>query len=80
MIKKGFPYIVEDADEESVKVNVMHRVVRTRFFLPDRKGNIVWYEYTYIITLIPERQRATSRHYQVEPKICEEVQKQEDDE
>ena len=79
MIKKGFPDNIEYTDEESVRVNAMHRVGRNRFFWPDRNDNDVWYEYTDIITLIPELQRETSRHYQVKPNIWEEVQKQEDD-
>ena len=77
--KKGFPGIIEDAHKESVRVNAMHIVGRNRFFWLDRKDNDIWYEYIDIITLIQELQWAISRHFQVEPNIWEEVQKQEDD-
>ena len=59
-------------------VNAMHRVGRNRLFWHGRKDNDVWYEYTDIITFIPELQRAISRLYQLEPKIWEADKKQED--
>ena len=36
-----YPGINEDADEESMLVSVMHRIVENRYFHPKRKGYLV---------------------------------------
>lgn len=76
---EGYPSVIEDADQESIRVNCMHRVGRNRFFWPHRDDNDIWYEYTDVITLIPQPEHVTDRHYQVEPSIWEEVVKNLDD-
>ncbi|KAK6175005.1 hypothetical protein SNE40_013547 [Patella caerulea] len=77
--KKGFPSLIEDADEESVRVNSMCRAGPNRFFWPSRADNDIWYEYTDVATLIPEPKHVTGRHFQVEPEIWEAVQSNLDD-
>ena len=53
---KGYPGLIEDADEESIRIDSMHRVGRKNniFFWPTKKDTEVWYSYTDIITLIPQ--------------------------
>ena len=69
-----YPGILQDADEDSVRVEVMHRIGPNRVFWPLRKDSI-WYEYEDVVTVIPEPKLVTKRHHQVEPKlwgkICE---------
>ena len=77
--KIAFPSVIEDADEESVRVNCMHRVGPNRFFWPSRKDDDIWYEYTSIVTLIPPPKHVTDRHFEVEPAVWAEVAKVMDD-
>ena len=61
-----YPGIIEDADEESMLVSVVHKIVENRYFHPTRKDSI-WYAYDNIVTLIPEPSLVTSakRYYQI---------------
>ena len=36
-----YPGIIEDADEESMLVSVMHKIVENRYFHPTRKDYLV---------------------------------------
>ena len=49
----GTPYsgIIEDADEESMLVSIMHRIGENRYFYATRK-DAIWYAYDKIVTLI----------------------------
>ena len=55
MTKKASQVVLR-IQTKSISLNVMHIVVRNKLFWPEMKDNVVWYEYTDIITFIPELQ------------------------
>ena len=78
---KGYPGLIEDADEESIRIDSMHRVGRKNniFFWPTKKDTEVWYSYTDIITLIPQRKEIDNGHFAVDPSIWSKVVEQLDE-
>ena len=69
-----YPGEVLDIDQADgdVQVKCMHNIGRNRFFWPVRH-DVCWYKYDDILAIIPEPQKVTARHHQVDPKIWEET-------
>ena len=68
--EKGYPGLIEDVDEESIRIDAMHRVGRRNIFLwPTKKDTEVWYAYTDVITRIPQPTEIDNDHLAVDPSI-----------
>ena len=78
---KGYPGLIEDADEESIRIDSMHRVGRKNniFFWLTKKDTEVWYAYTDVITLIPQPTEIDNGHFAVDPSIWSKVVEQLDE-
>ena len=75
---KGYPGLIGDADEESIRIDSMYRVGRKTniFFWPTKMDTEVWYAYTDVITLIPVLPQPTeidNGHFAVDPSIWSKV-------
>ncbi|XP_069109737.1 uncharacterized protein [Argopecten irradians] len=74
---KAFPGIILDVDENDIEVKVMHRIGVNRFFWPLIE-DVLWYENSDVITMIPQPLPVTKRHVQVSPDIWKEISKKYD--
>ena len=78
---KGYPGLIEDADEEPIRIDSMHRVGRKNniSFWPTKKDTEMWYAYTDIITRIPQPNFFDNGHFGVDPSIWSKVVEQLDE-
>ena len=63
---KIYFYFEQDIDAEYVEVEFMARIGHNRFFWP-QMDDIIWYNWNYVIMLIPEPTKVTDGHRQIDP-------------
>jgi hypothetical protein len=67
-----YPGIVIDEDHEDVQVKCMHKIGRNRFFWPSY-DDICWYSKDDLVCELPEPEKVTQRHHQVDPAIWHKI-------
>ncbi|XP_045167369.2 uncharacterized protein LOC123530686 [Mercenaria mercenaria] len=69
---KAYPGIIQDLDDDSAEVKVMHRIGENRYFWPYLE-DCIWYNWENLLMLIPEPLHVTGRHVQIDPSHWTEV-------
>ncbi|KAL7877596.1 hypothetical protein SRHO_G00042390 [Serrasalmus rhombeus] len=65
----GYPGIILDVEEHSVKVKCMHNKGINKFCWPSPRDDINWYGDWQILCLMPEPQLVNRRAFSVEPSV-----------